>query len=645
MVRTIHMHIEEHDNLAFGLKKARIESARTNRIDTAEFTFRRATLVALHVPVIGDGVYFTRTAGTYYYSGFVGYVKKIRYEEPNIILECDSQGNDLKRYYDTATYTTYSYEVIANALTTVVGLSGVAMDGTCLDTVPTTFVTDKDTLYTALGRIADATNTEFRYDSMGWLADAGVWQTAVIFYPMTMAGSIVTLEAGKTSGNEIVGRPKWTTDDSEIINNVTVLYKGGSVTVDDDDSIRAYGNRSVTFMRKDIDNATDADNLADAIIANYKDPRQFCECKIKQYLYTITGSGTTYEVLPYYFRTRIDDDLNQIDVSYLDCEKYTIQWPENHDLATFGRRRAFTKGYLQNMETRVYNVEKAVDQDVLTTATPTFAGVQSPLNVTGQTTPGIKIIPANANFGYLSCYAATTQASSFRIRTDAPEVYILLDIDDANAGEALAIYKNNESVASATKIFEIDAAGNIIVSPGINVTGALALAATTTVNLTAGTDVMFHPTEDLELHPTGKVLANADVFAGTNQFLGRNSQSDTLRHSHDAENSTTANVYTKLKTITFASGLGGYYRVRFDLKTNDVTAMSYGKLYKNGVAFGNEQTSSSLTYETQTENFTTSLNPGDTLELYGHNDGTHGVYVGNLRVYYDPDFTAPSANS
>ncbi len=672
---------EAHDVSSI-LRKARVHSARTRTIDTAEFTFRRATLVAIHTPTLNDDVFFSRTAGAKQLWAFHGYVKKIRYEEPYVILECDAKSVMMKRFYDTDSYTAKSYETIANALLGLIDVtypSAFAIDDACLDAVPTEFITNKDSVYDVLCRVADATNTEFRYQYLAYLPVPDTWTTAVVFYPTTAGGSVVTLEAGKSSGNEIFGTPKWTTDDSEIVNYVTVLYQGGSVTVSDATSISAYGQRSMTLMRKDINNSTDADNLADAIIANYKDPRQICECKIKQYLYTQTsGGGTTYEVFPYYFKTRIDDDLNSVDVSNLDCEKITIQWPEPYDIATFGKRREYTKGFLESMESRIYNVEKSVDQDVLSTSDVSHASVTtSP----GAGDYGVLITSADANWSGMKQTAASTQGSSMRFVTDAPSTYLMLDIDDVSSAETFTVYKDHENTGSATKIFELDGNGRLSLYGG-GASDVLQLyaggsqdhvymeffadsaaqttrsgyfgyesAGTTNLSLTnemATGDIRLHTTTtgDIELHPaSGQIIANADVHAPGYQFLGENGASDTLRHSHDAEADTNLTAYTKLKTITFASGLSANYRVKFDLKGGDATHIGYGRIYKNGVALGTEQTDITGGYVTKSEDLTTTLSPGDTLELWAKIAPSGIVYVRNFRVYYDPNFTAPSANS
>lgn len=75
-------------------------------------------------------------------------------------------------------------------------------------------------------------------------------------------------------------------------------------------------------------------------------------------------------------------------------------------------------------------------------------------------------------------------------------------------------------------------------------------------------------------------------------------------------------TYTKVKEIKLAKG--GALRVKFDLKKSGPSATTvYGKIYRNGVAFGTEQTSTSTTFETQSEDLDGWIE-GDLLQLYVH---------------------------
>ena len=116
-----------------------------------------------------------------------------------------------------------------------------------------------------------------------------------------------------------------------------------------------------------------------------------------------------------------------------------------------------------------------------------------------------------------------------------------------------------------------------------------------------------------------------------------NRTSNTLRHSLDAEASTASTTYVSLKTITFSGGLSAWFRTKFDLKVSNGSYIAYGRIYKNGVAIGTEQATSTIAYENYTQDLGHFLEPGDTLELWGHAQVGSGAtaYVRNFRIYYD----------
>lgn len=124
-----------------------------------------------------------------------------------------------------------------------------------------------------------------------------------------------------------------------------------------------------------------------------------------------------------------------------------------------------------------------------------------------------------------------------------------------------------------------------------------------------------------------------------------------VRNSHDAETTHTGDtVYTKAKTITLPNGLIGAARFLFNLKTSDAgtPTIAYGRIYRNGVALGTEQTDITGGYVTKSEDLTQTWNPGDTCELWVKiADGTDTVYVQNFRIAYDDSasITVASSNS
>jgi hypothetical protein len=143
-------------------------------------------------------------------------------------------------------------------------------------------------------------------------------------------------------------------------------------------------------------------------------------------------------------------------------------------------------------------------------------------------------------------------------------------------------------------------------------------------------------------------LESLYVNTTSDTTLLQNAATNTLRHSHDAEATTLSNTYAKLKTITFANGLRGGFRVKFDYRQTDGTGTTaIARIYKNGVAVGTEAGKTSTAYSTVSEDFTISLGAGDTLELWAKTatGSTPSCKVQNFRVYYDPVTTPTSANT
>ncbi len=114
--------------------------------------------------------------------------------------------------------------------------------------------------------------------------------------------------------------------------------------------------------------------------------------------------------------------------------------------------------------------------------------------------------------------------------------------------------------------------------------------------------------------------------------------SDTLQYSSDGEANNTEAAYTLMKTITLTADVEEA-RVKFDIKNSEDpgTSTSYGKIYKNGVAIGTQQTNITATYATKSQDISLSAASGDSIQLYGYNSEPGGqlVYVRNFRIYYD----------
>jgi hypothetical protein len=121
-----------------------------------------------------------------------------------------------------------------------------------------------------------------------------------------------------------------------------------------------------------------------------------------------------------------------------------------------------------------------------------------------------------------------------------------------------------------------------------------------------------------------------------------------VRNSHDAEATSTSATYVKVKTITLSKGLIGQQRFLFDIKTSNAGVdVAYGKIYRNGVALGTEQSDTTGSYVTKSEDLTQTWLPNDTCELWVKIANASTVSVQNFRIDYDdsPTVTVTSVNS
>jgi hypothetical protein len=107
--------------------------------------------------------------------------------------------------------------------------------------------------------------------------------------------------------------------------------------------------------------------------------------------------------------------------------------------------------------------------------------------------------------------------------------------------------------------------------------------------------------------------------------------SDTLRHSNDAEKTTSATSYTKIKEIVINKAYDKL-RVKFNAYRSGGSYSTTAQIYKNGVALGTEQTLGDTTTV-----YSEDLGPfvaGDLLQIYAQSQGgtAHAL---NFRIYYD----------
>lgn len=108
--------------------------------------------------------------------------------------------------------------------------------------------------------------------------------------------------------------------------------------------------------------------------------------------------------------------------------------------------------------------------------------------------------------------------------------------------------------------------------------------------------------------------------------------SDVLRNSNDAEKTTDALVHTKIKEVLLNADLDAC-RIKFDLRSTGWAV--WGRIYKNGVAIGIDQTRGGAGTTTFTEDFTGFVS-GDLIQIYAKTtNAPNPVFVSNMRFYYD----------
>jgi hypothetical protein len=108
--------------------------------------------------------------------------------------------------------------------------------------------------------------------------------------------------------------------------------------------------------------------------------------------------------------------------------------------------------------------------------------------------------------------------------------------------------------------------------------------------------------------------------------------SDTLRGSLGNEVGTQSTTYVKKKQFTINAS--GTFRIKFTLRTNNSDYHVYGRVYKNGVAFGTERSMQSATGVEYSEDL--AFNAGDTCEIWiRYQNASYWGYVSSFRIYFD----------
>jgi len=119
------------------------------------------------------------------------------------------------------------------------------------------------------------------------------------------------------------------------------------------------------------------------------------------------------------------------------------------------------------------------------------------------------------------------------------------------------------------------------------------------------------------------VKAGVEVAGGTTMnFLACSAGSGDTK-------STGATSYTKLMSCVV--GVDGIYRVVFNLATTNAGATAYGRVYKNGVAYGTERSNNTTGGGVQySEDL--SFSGGDSIEIYGKISATYAATVSGFLI-------------
>jgi len=107
-----------------------------------------------------------------------------------------------------------------------------------------------------------------------------------------------------------------------------------------------------------------------------------------------------------------------------------------------------------------------------------------------------------------------------------------------------------------------------------------------------------------------------------------------LRNSNNVEKTTQSVVYIKVKEIVINSDMSGV-RIKFDMKIDNVLGIATGRIYKNGVSIGTEQTDGTAVYQVFSEDLTGFVK-GDMIQIFAKVDNAaRTASVRNLQLFYD----------
>ena len=178
------------------------------------------------------------------------------------------------------------------------------------------------------------------------------------------------------------------------------------------------------------------------------------------------------------------------------------------------------------------------------------------------------------------------------------------------------------------------AGGNDTIAQSTNAATANAL-----VKRDANADAAFRDVAVRDVNATGDVNASGNVTGGTICSPLPNDVIHTMDLSAgnvtldiDASVSTSASTsMTKLKT--YKTKYSGTLRISFDLEGSNIAGtntIGYGRIYKNGIAFGTLRSVSGPAYSTFSEDL--AFADSDTIEIWGYITTGYSVAVKNFSI-------------
>ena len=154
-------------------------------------------------------------------------------------------------------------------------------------------------------------------------------------------------------GVQMAGRPTWTNYSEEIINDITVYYNGGYYNLTDATSIATYGLRKSTYTNYCIDNATDADLIANTILWEWKNPKTTAVC---DFLWSyLNDPAKDFPLLNKNFT--VTDAMAKRTAVAMTSIAYSLKWPSGICRLTLGNIPFMFTDLLRDVVTRVRNGE------------------------------------------------------------------------------------------------------------------------------------------------------------------------------------------------------------------------------------------------------------------------------------------------